>query len=199
VGDTIEYGFSVLLVWSADKSVLNSVTHWCTEIGFQPSLICKAAFYILFSTFHYRGKSLAVNKMVALSRGSILISQPLINSIPDHLVPRFDPIYVEWYNKYNAGRLATHQVPIEAYRKDPMKYTIAYGRQIVDQGNLKITDQRCPVDGGGITVRVIEPDPEVFTASPRPVYINFRMCLHSLSQSYTPSRNLRFGSIERIS
>jgi hypothetical protein len=186
-------------VWSADKSVLNSVTHWCTEIGFQPSLICKAAFYILFSTFHYRGKSLAVNKMVALSRGSILISQPLINSIPDHLVPRFDPIYVEWYNKYNAGRLATNQVPIEAYRKDPMKYTIAYGRQIVDQGNLKITDQRCPVDGGGITVRVIEPDPEVFTASPRPVYINFRMCLHSLSHSYTPSRNLRFGSIECIS
>ena len=101
------------------------------------------------------------------------ISQPLLNSIPDSLVSRFEPTYVEYWNKYNAGRLATHQVPIEAYRANPLKFTIAYGRELVDNGNLKITDQICPVDGGSFAVRVIEPDSSKILDSPRPVYINF--------------------------
>jgi hypothetical protein len=111
--------------------------------------------------------------MATSSQKPVIISQPLINSIPDELIPRFEPTYVEYWNKYNAGRLTTHQVPIEAYRADPLKYTIAYGREIIDQGNLKVTDQKCPVDGGEITVRVIEPDTAKFPDSPRPVYINF--------------------------
>lgn len=102
-----------------------------------------------------------------------IISQPLLNSIPENLISRFEPTYVEYWNKYNAGRLTTHQVPIEAYRSDPLKYTIAYGREIIDQGSLKVTDQKCPVDGGEITVRVIEPDITKLPNSRRPVYINF--------------------------
>jgi hypothetical protein len=56
-----------------------------------------------------------------------------MNSIPDELAPGFEPTYLEYYNKYNAGRLATHQIPIEDYRADPMKYTIAYGHQLMNQ------------------------------------------------------------------
>jgi acetyl esterase/lipase len=111
--------------------------------------------------------------MATSSKISAVVYQPLLNSIPENLISRFEPTYVEYWNKYNVGRLATHQVPIEDYLADPLKYTIAYGRQIVDQGNLKITDQKCPVDDGEITVRVIEPDASKFPDSPRPVYINF--------------------------
>jgi len=109
--------------------------------------------------------------MATSSQKSIILSHPPINSIPDDLASRFEPTYVEYYNKYSAGRLATHQIPIEKYRADPLKYTTAYGRQIIDQGSLKITEQKCPVQGGEITIRIFEPGEK--TKELRPVYINF--------------------------
>lgn len=110
---------------------------------------------------------------MAVPKGHVLISKPLLNSIPDELVHRFEPAYVKYYNKYSAGRLATHQVPIEDYRKDPAKYTILYSRQIIDEGNLKITAQKCPVDGVEITIRIFEPDTKNFGNEPRPAYVNY--------------------------
>jgi acetyl esterase/lipase len=101
----------------------------------------------------------------------ILITLPLLNSIPDSLVGRFDPVYVEWYDKYSAGRLATHQVPIEAYRAHPEKYTIAYGRDRVSEKGLRIVDRKCPVKGGEITIRIFQRDASSTTA--KPVYVNF--------------------------
>lgn len=86
------------------------------------------------------------------------ILQPLHNSIPPDLLPRFDPVYVEHYNKHNAGRLHTHEVPITEYRKDPTKFAIAYGRA-PGPDVFRITEQKCPVAGGEITVRVFEPAP----------------------------------------
>ncbi|KAM0818343.1 putative Alpha/beta hydrolase fold-3 domain-containing protein [Seiridium cardinale] len=112
--------------------------------------------------------------MATSSRKPIIIEQPLINGIPSNLLPRFDPTYVEYYNKYCAGRLATHQVPIEDYRKDPSKYTIAFGRELIDDGDLIIHEEKCPVEGGEITVRIFQPGqvpPEPGTL--RPVYVNF--------------------------
>lgn len=84
------------------------------------------------------------------------IYQPLLNSIPSELVDRFDPVYVEHYNRYNAGRLHTHQIPIETYRANPGKYTVAYG-QAAGPDIYKITEQKCPVKGGEITIRIFEP------------------------------------------
>jgi acetyl esterase/lipase len=104
---------------------------------------------------------------------SIAIYKPLLNSIPDNLIPRFEPAFVEYYNKYSAGRLATHQVPIEDFRADPARYMISYGRQLIEQGKLKITEQKCPVDGAEITVRIFQPDTEVWGSKPRPTYVNF--------------------------
>jgi acetyl esterase/lipase len=107
------------------------------------------------------------------TQSPVIISKPLLNAIPEALLPRFDPVYVEYYNIYSAGRLATHQVPIEDYRADPAKFTIAYGREIIDNGGLLISDQRCPVEGGEITIRIFQPDPSSSTPRPRPAYINF--------------------------
>ncbi|KAE8440728.1 hypothetical protein EG329_006638 [Mollisiaceae sp. DMI_Dod_QoI] len=99
------------------------------------------------------------------------ISLPLINSIPSHLAPRFEPTYVEYYNKYSAGRLATHQVPIESYRANPAQYTISYGRALVPQGALTITQQQCPVSSppGNITVQIFEPDAKKWGEGKKPV------------------------------
>lgn len=99
-------------------------------------------------------------------------AKPLHNSIPDHLAPNFEPAFLEYYNKYTAGRLATHQVPIEKFRADPAKYTITYGRDRVPSDGVTWSDLKCPVDGGEITVRVFEP---AFSSTdkPRPVYINY--------------------------
>ncbi|KAF3003282.1 hypothetical protein E8E14_005878 [Neopestalotiopsis sp. 37M] len=107
------------------------------------------------------------------SRPPVTIEQPVINSIPPELAARFDPVFLEYYNRYNAGRLASHQVPIEDYRRDPLRYTIAYGREIVDPGHLVITEEKCPVEGGEIAVRIFQPPPQNDQEPPRPVYINF--------------------------
>lgn len=80
----------------------------------------------------------------------------MLNSIPAELVPRFDPVYVEHWNKYNVGRFHTHQVPIEDFRADPTKYLITYGRA-AGPDVYKITEQKCPVKGGEITIRIFEP------------------------------------------
>lgn len=103
------------------------------------------------------------------------IYQPLHNSIPSELLPRFDPVYVDYYNKYNAGRLHTHEVPIEEFRKDPARYTISYGRA-PGPDVFRITEQRCPVEGGEITVRIFEPTPKMDSQGQRKkraAYINF--------------------------
>ncbi|KAG5209686.1 Abhydrolase superfamily protein [Trichophyton interdigitale] len=101
--------------------------------------------------------------------------QPLINSIPEELMGRFDPVYVEHYNRHNAGRLHTHQIPIEEFRKNPGKYVINYG-QTPGPEVFCITERKLPVNGGTITVRVFEMAP--IKLSPgrdkkRGAYINF--------------------------
>ncbi|KAK9775639.1 putative Esterase [Seiridium cardinale] len=107
------------------------------------------------------------------SKPPIIIEQPLINSIPPELEAHFDPVFVEYYCKYNAGRIATHQIPIEHYRRDPLKYTTAYGREIVDTGSLIITEEKCPVEDGEITIRIFQPAPVSTGQKPRPVYVNY--------------------------
>lgn len=107
-------------------------------------------------------------------RPAVLI-QPLHNSIPEQLLPRFDPVYVEHYNKYNAGRLHTHEIPIEEFRKNPARYTTAYGRA-VGPDVFRITQQTCPVEGGEIAVRIFEPEPkkdDQGSPKKRGAYINF--------------------------
>jgi acetyl esterase/lipase len=100
------------------------------------------------------------------------ITQPLWNTIPDNLVDRFDPVYVEFYNKYNVGRPHSHQVPIEAYRANPSKYAIQYGR--ADGGEVfRVTEQKCPVKGGEISIRIFEPGPIEQDIPLRPAYVNF--------------------------
>ncbi|CZS96869.1 related to esterase [Rhynchosporium agropyri] len=104
------------------------------------------------------------------------ISHPLLNSIPPSgpsLIPHFEPAYVDYYNNYSVGRLATHQVPIEDFRANPNAYLTTYGRALVEQGNLKITEQKCPVSGGEITIRIFEPDVEKYGDWMKPVYVNF--------------------------
>ncbi|KAK6608553.1 hypothetical protein H4I95_03933 [Botrytis cinerea] len=105
------------------------------------------------------------------------ISQPLINSIPPDLLPRFDPVFAKYHAHYSAGRLATHQIPIKEFRANPRKYNIVYGRAIAPDVH-SITDVQCPVtpssDGkNSITVRIFEPAPTINEGKPRPVYINF--------------------------
>lgn len=104
-----------------------------------------------------------------------MITQPLHNSIPPELLPRYDPVYVEYYNKYSAGRLHTHEVPIEEFRKNPGRYTISYGRAR-GPDIFRITEQKCPVDGGEITIRIFEPELELDeqgNPKKRAAYINF--------------------------
>jgi acetyl esterase/lipase len=100
---------------------------------------------------------------------------PLHNSIPPELVPRYDPVYVAYYNAFNAGRLHTHEVPIEEFRKNPSKYTISYGRSPGPE-IFRITEQKCPVDDGEITIRIFEPAPKLdHQGQPkkRAAYLNF--------------------------
>lgn len=104
----------------------------------------------------------------------LVIEKPLLNSLAPELLSRYDPTFVEYYNRYNVGRLATHQVPIEDYRRDPARYIIAFGRERVDTGDLVVTEERCPVDGGSIAIRVYQPGPAAAAAGKaRPAYINF--------------------------
>lgn len=103
------------------------------------------------------------------------IIQPLHNSIPLELLPRYDPVYVSYYNSFNAGRLNSHEVPIEEFRKNPRRYTTTYGRSS-GPDIFRITEQECPVTGGGIKIRIFEPAPKVNSQGQlkkRAAYINF--------------------------
>lgn len=103
----------------------------------------------------------------------VLSEQPLLNSIPPELVDRFEPSFVKYWNRYNAGRLnhlSPVDVPFEKFRADPMKYLVLYGYEIVPDVN-KTTDYKVPVEKGQITVRVYEPPAN--GTEPRPVYINY--------------------------
>lgn len=86
------------------------------------------------------------------------ILQPLHNSLPDHIAARIDPAFLENYNKYNLGRLNTHEVPIEEFRKNPLKYAIAWGR-LKGPEVWRTTTQKCPVKGAEIDIRIYEPAP----------------------------------------
>lgn len=108
--------------------------------------------------------------MATSTQPRVEITQPLLNSIPEYLVSRYEPQFIEHYNNYQAGRLATHQVPIEEFRANTLKYIISWGRQNIDSGGLQITEQKCPVQGGDITIRIFEP---AASSTPRPVYVNF--------------------------
>ncbi|KAM5444534.1 hypothetical protein MaudCBS49596_007923 [Microsporum audouinii] len=103
------------------------------------------------------------------------VLQPLLNSIPENLVDRFDPVFVEHYNRHNAGRLHTHQIPIEEFRKNPSKYLISYGQTPGPEVHC-ITERKCPVRGGEIAIRVFEMAPVKDAAGKekkRGVYLNF--------------------------
>ncbi|KAL4956258.1 Alpha/Beta hydrolase protein [Aspergillus filifer] len=103
------------------------------------------------------------------------IIQPLHNSIPAELLPRFDPVYVEHYNKNNAGRLHTHEIPIETFRKNPAAFLTSYGRA-AGPDIFRISEQKCAVKDGEITIRIFEPAPildDQGNAKKRAVYVNF--------------------------
>lgn len=101
------------------------------------------------------------------------IAQPLINSIPQDLLPRFDPVFAKYYQHYQAGRFATHQVPIEEFRKNPAKYVTVFGNGDAPKDAVSsIEDHECPVSGNG-TIKVRVYQPAIKSAEPRPIYINF--------------------------
>ncbi|KAJ5367988.1 uncharacterized protein N7496_007748 [Penicillium cataractarum] len=103
------------------------------------------------------------------------IIQPLHNSIPRELLARFDPIYIEYYYRNNVGRLHTHEVPIEEFRKNPARYTISYGREHGPDVYC-ISEQKCPVQRGEITIRIFEPAPKMDAQGQpkkRAAYVNF--------------------------
>ncbi|PGH03806.1 hypothetical protein AJ80_08619 [Polytolypa hystricis UAMH7299] len=105
----------------------------------------------------------------------LTLVHPLLNSIPPELFPRFDPVYVDHYNRYNVGRLHTHQVPIEEMRANPSKYVITYGRA-TGPDIYRITEQTVLVKGGEITVRIFEPAPKLDGEGKqknRGAYLNF--------------------------
>ena len=104
---------------------------------------------------------------------NVQFEQPLINSIPPQLLERYDPVFVEFYTKYNAGRLnimSPHQVPYKEARAEPQNYLVLYGHDLIPAVE-KTTDHKVPVEGGEITVRMYEPLTPV--AEPRPIYINY--------------------------
>ena len=94
---------------------------------------------------------------------------PKLNAIPENLAPRFDPTYVDYYERYNQGRIASHQVPLEDFRKNPAKYTVIWGHE-KGPNVYSVTDLKCPVKDGEITVRLYQPEP---SSEPRGAYINY--------------------------
>ncbi|KAH8688743.1 putative esterase [Talaromyces proteolyticus] len=97
----------------------------------------------------------------------------LHNSIPPELLERFDPVFVDYYNKYNVGRVYRNEVPIEEFRKNPAKYSPVYGRA-AGPDIYRITEEKCPVKGREIGVRIFEPAPIIVDgcAKKRGAYIN---------------------------
>jgi acetyl esterase/lipase len=97
---------------------------------------------------------------------------PMLNSIPSELITRFEPAYIDYFMKYNVGRLQSHQVPIGKYRKDPAKFTTPYARSPT-RDVYRVTEQKCPVEGAEITIRIFEPKSWKQGDKLFPVYVNY--------------------------
>ena len=95
----------------------------------------------------------------------------LLNTIAPQYLKGLDPLFVEYYNKYQVGRLHTHQMPVDIAKRDFAKYNITFG---VSNGPdiAEVKDVICPVENGEITIRVYSPD-GVSADSKVPAYINF--------------------------
>ncbi|KGQ02176.1 hypothetical protein PAAG_11131 [Paracoccidioides lutzii Pb01] len=87
-----------------------------------------------------------------------VIHQPLLKTIPPELLPRFDPVYVEHYNRYNVGRLNTHQVPIEDFRANPIKIRNLLQPRRRPGHAQDFSQQQCPIKDGEITLRIFLPE-----------------------------------------
>lgn len=122
-----------------------------------------------------------------ISLATPILSQPLVNSLPEELAPRYDPVFAAHHNAYNAGRLHTHQIPIEAFRKDPKKYLISYGKASGPATGFTTKDITVDVTGGidpatkearepgQIKIRVYTPDGENTKGNGKqwPAYVNY--------------------------
>ena len=160
----------------------------------------------LGNTEHHPSPNMAVDQTQKTVEGDralhdlkpLIHIPPLHNSIPAELIDRFDPVYVDYYNKYNAGRISWDEVPIEEFRKNPSKYSIIYGRA-AGPDVFRITEQRCPVRGGEITIRIFEPAPLIDSnglPTKRAAFVNFHggcWIVGSLSSDHSYCKQLVDG------
>lgn len=83
-------------------------------------------------------------------------TQPLLGSIDPKYLKGLDPVYVEYYNKYQLGRLPSYLVPMEEVKKNGEKYGISFG---MTAGPFveDVRDVQYPVDGGEVDIRIYSP------------------------------------------
>ncbi|KAK0669794.1 putative Esterase/lipase [Cercophora samala] len=105
-------------------------------------------------------------------------SQPTndaLDLIEDHILPKLDPEFLQYFTDVIAKQPPAHTIPIEEVRKNPQKYQPPCA---VDSANEKgVSDHVVnSQDGTGVPVRVYQPIENgqgVVRPGPHPVHLNF--------------------------
>lgn len=105
-------------------------------------------------------------------------SDQLVNPFPRHLVDKYDPKFVNYYDEHIATRLATHQVSLSEVRANPQRWARQWARDLDAGVDPRTKEWTVTAVGIGTTsstfkVKTYHPDPVRFGPGPYPAHINF--------------------------
>lgn len=109
-----------------------------------------------------------------LAKGSGHISPGIKAMIEDHILPKLDGDFLEYFAKLQTrlGAPAVSNPPIEIVRANPTAYQSPCALDTSEYPG--VTDFACASqDGASISVRVYHPDPTSHGIGPYPVHLNF--------------------------
>lgn len=94
------------------------------------------------------------------------------NPLDPEIERKLDPAFVEYYKQKIDIKAATHQVPLNAVRKNPKDFIPPW--QVKALPNVRISYSLLKdLSGWAIPIRIYEPNPEKFGLGPYGVHINF--------------------------
>lgn len=94
------------------------------------------------------------------------------NPLDPTIRKKLDPEFVKYYENVLDTRPATHQVPLEEIRNNPVKWAAPWTVPITQNETIE-TRTITTKDGHAIPIRIYHPDPEKFGPGPYGVHLNY--------------------------
>jgi hypothetical protein len=99
-------------------------------------------------------------------------SKTLLTPLHPTVLPKLDPLFVDYYNKVIGTKVATHTIPLSEARANPGKYGFGWGKNYTGTELVKNWDIPSK-DGTLFKVRTYHPDPKIHGRGPYGAHLNY--------------------------